>query len=198
MVSAQRRPREESGTLQSTALDVGTETVQRGGAPGNETLHTNFKHVLLEIVPAPASNARLTFKNLSTSQPRLEVEDEMGSLEYTGVYEDLMGSVLVFKETKVTTAGVRERLENEGEGTDGMDVDGGSLHGMLVARLEAQQAAAEGNASAGGSSGAVVPTVTVQGQALQGSGGGRGKKGSDVRTVTEMEGVANVKLVFRR
>lgn len=121
--------------------------------------HTRFKHVLLEIQPPPSPGARLTFSNLSTDQPTLVVEDSHGPLAYTGVYEDMMGSVLLFSETKVTN--VRREEGQGGEQAEGMDVD--------------------------------VPEAEAEG----GAGGG-GKSQVKVSTVTGLEGVANVKLVFKR
>jgi len=119
--------------------------------------HTRFKHVLLEIQPPPSPGARLTFSNLSTDQPTLVVEDSHGPLAYTGVYEDMMGSVLLFSETKVTNV---RREEGQGrEQAEGMDVD--------------------------------VPEA-------EGGAGGGGKSQVKVSTVTDLEGVANVKLVFKR
>ena len=119
-------------------LDTGERQEQRQP-------HTRFKHVLLEIQPPPTPGARLTFSNLSTDQPTLVVEDSHGPLAYTGVYEDMMGSVLLFSETKVTTV---RRGEGQGQGqgreqAEGMDVD----------VPEAEQAAAEGGAGGAGGAG---------------------------------------------
>jgi hypothetical protein len=146
-------PERESDQLDTDQLDERLAANQEQ----RQQPHTRFKHVLLEIQPPPSPGARLTFSNLSTDQPTLVVEDSHGPLAYTGVYEDMMGSVLLFSETKVTS--VRREEGQGGEQAEGMDVP---------------EAEAEGGA------------------------GGGGKSQVKVSTVTDLEGVANVKLVFKR
>ena len=153
-------PERESDQFDTDQLD--TDQLDERLAANQEQRqqpHTRFKHVLLEIQPPPSPGARLTFSNLSTDQPTLVVEDSHGPLAYTGVYEDMMGSVLLFSETEVTS--VRREEGEGGERAGGRD--GGVPEG-------------------GGGGGA----------------GGGGKSQVKVSTVTDLEGVANVKLVFKR
>lgn len=127
---------------------------------------TSHKDVLVEINPMPPPRTRLQFVNLGTSSPRLELED--GTV-YVGEFHEIMGSVLVFRETQVT-ADAREDQASDGDvGRD----DG--IHGVTMARLEE------------------APAV---GKALSQGGAKARQKTSRVETMTELQGVANVKLVF--
>lgn len=128
---------------------------------------TSYRDVLVEINPMPPPRTRLQFINMGTPSPRLELED--GTV-YVGEFQDMMGSVLVFKETQVTAD------ERQGQASGG-DLDGNEgIHAAMMARLEEAQAREQAGAVEGGA------------KAKQ--------KGLSVETATALEGVANVKLVF--
>ncbi len=151
--------------------------IKRGNRGGTGRAMTAYKDVLVEINPMPPPRTRLQFVNMGTSSPRLELED--GTV-YVGEFQDMMGSVLVFRETQVTDATAGER---EDQASDG-------IHEAMMARLEEAQAREQGG-------GARVGAGGRQDQGLSSQGGAKAKQGGlGVETVTALEGVANVKLVF--
>ena len=137
----------------------------------------------------PPPRTRLQFVNMGTSSPRLELED--GTV-YVGEFQDMMGSVLVFKESQVTAD---ERQGHAGGG--GVDGNGG-IHDAMMARLEEAQARAQGWGDGGdggdGAAGEGAGGRQDHGRATPQPGSKAKQKGLGMETA--LEGVANVKLVF--